>query len=65
MARIEMGFSGDAREAVLGVVQVVRALGHESVDTEHLLLGLILEGDGVAAEALREVGIENPEDWAV
>jgi ATP-dependent Clp protease ATP-binding subunit ClpC len=30
--------------------------GHSHIGTEHLLLALVLEGDGVAAQVLREVG---------
>ncbi|MDQ1327288.1 MAG: ATP-dependent Clp protease ATP-binding subunit ClpC, partial [Candidatus Poribacteria bacterium] len=32
-------------------------LGHDSIDTEHLLLGLIYEGQGIAARALQELGV--------
>ena len=39
--KIDMGFSEDAREAVGGAVQALKDLRHGSVDTEHLLLGLI------------------------
>lgn len=35
-----------------------RALGHDHVGTEHLLLGLT-SGDGVAADALRRLGVEH------
>jgi ATP-dependent Clp protease ATP-binding subunit ClpC len=34
-----------------------RLLGHSFLGTEHLLLGLIHEGDGLAAKALEELGI--------
>src|SRR5699024_3041820 len=33
-------------------------LGHNNIGTEHILLGLIREGDGIAAKALRELGLE-------
>jgi ATP-dependent Clp protease ATP-binding subunit ClpC len=32
-------------------------LGHDYVGTEHLLLGLLYEGEGVAAKALESLGI--------
>jgi len=32
-------------------------LNHDQVDTEHLLLGLVHEGQGIAARALQELGI--------
>jgi ATP-dependent Clp protease ATP-binding subunit ClpC len=35
-----------------------RALGHNYVGTEHLLLGLIREGDGVAAQVLVDLGAD-------
>ncbi|MEI3613931.1 ATP-dependent Clp protease ATP-binding subunit [Pseudogracilibacillus sp. SO30301A] len=33
-------------------------LGHHNIGTEHILLGLIREGDGIAAKALKELGLE-------
>lgn len=33
-------------------------LGHKNIGTEHILLGLVREGDGIAAKALRELGLE-------
>jgi ATP-dependent Clp protease ATP-binding subunit ClpC len=37
------------------------ALGHEYIGTEHILLGLIREGDGVAAQVLVNLGADlNP-----
>jgi ATP-dependent Clp protease ATP-binding subunit ClpC len=35
-----------------------RALGHNYIDTEHILLGLIREGDGVAAQVLVKLGAD-------
>ena len=50
-------FTDRARQ-VLVVAQVeARALGHNFLGTEHLLLGL-LDGDGVAARVLRAEGLE-------
>ncbi len=34
------------------------ALAHTSVGTEHLLLGLLLDGDGIAARVLRALGLD-------
>ncbi|MDD4856494.1 MAG: ATP-dependent Clp protease ATP-binding subunit [Candidatus Krumholzibacteria bacterium] len=39
-------------------VEEARFLGHNYVGTEHLLLGLIREGEGVAARVLLELGID-------
>lgn len=33
-------------------------LGHSNIGTEHILLGLIREGEGIAAKALQEIGLE-------
>jgi ATP-dependent Clp protease ATP-binding subunit ClpA len=33
-----------------------RRMGQDSVGTEHVLLGLMLEGDGIAAHALQDLG---------
>src|SRR5690625_158428 len=33
-------------------------LGHNNIGTEHILLGLIRESDGIAAKALNELGLE-------
>src|SRR5699024_4290873 len=35
-----------------------RKLSHFNVGTEHILLGLIREGDGIAAKALREINLD-------
>jgi ATP-dependent Clp protease ATP-binding subunit ClpC len=39
-------------------LQESRALGHNYVGTEHILLGLIRQGDGVAAHVLSELGAD-------
>ena len=41
-------------------VEEARRMGHHYIGTEHLLLGLIRQGDGVAMDILRQLGI-NPE----
>jgi ATP-dependent Clp protease ATP-binding subunit ClpC len=33
-------------------------LGHDYIGTEHLLLGLIREGEGVAVKVLKNLGVE-------
>ena len=35
-----------------------RQLGHNYIGTEHLLLGLIREGEGVAAKVLENIGVD-------
>ena len=38
--------------------QEARSLGHSSCDTEHILLGLVAEWEGVAARVLRDLGAD-------
>lgn len=33
-------------------------LGHNNIGTEHILLGLVREGEGIAAKALQSLGLE-------
>src|SRR5439155_26973196 len=46
-----------ARQAVEFAVAEARALGHESVGTEHLLIGLLRAELGVAAQILMNLGL--------
>merc|ERR1712188_349030 len=39
-------------------LEEARQLGHNYIGTEHLLLGLIREGEGVAARVLENLGID-------
>lgn len=50
-----------ARRALELAQDEVRRLGHDYMGTEHILLGLIEEGDGVAAEILRQL-TDRPDD---
>ena len=50
-------YTDRARRAVVLAQDEARMLDHNWVGTEHLLLGLIGEGDGVAAKALESLGI--------
>ena len=52
-----MLFTDRARRVVVLSQHEARGLGHGSVGTEHLLLGLLAEGEGVAALALESLGI--------
>lgn len=51
-------FAPDAQEALRLTVSEAIGLGHNYVGTEHLLLGLIAEPDGVAGQLLRSSGAE-------
>jgi diguanylate cyclase (GGDEF)-like protein len=46
-----------ARRVTVLAQEEARLLNHNFIDTEHLLLGLIREGEGVAAKALEQLGI--------
>ncbi|TCL61972.1 ATP-dependent Clp protease ATP-binding subunit ClpC [Hydrogenispora ethanolica] len=50
-------FTERARKVVYLAQQEAARLGHNVVGTEHLLLGLVAEGDGVAAKALETLDI--------
>jgi ATP-dependent Clp protease ATP-binding subunit ClpC len=50
-------FTDRARRVVVEAQHEARALGHDYIGTEHLLLGLIGEGGGVGAKALESLGI--------
>ncbi|MGQ0825148.1 MAG: Clp protease N-terminal domain-containing protein [Actinomycetota bacterium] len=52
-------FTDRARHAVVLAQQEAVALRHDYIGTEHLLLGLLREGDGVAARALHSLGISS------
>jgi ATP-dependent Clp protease ATP-binding subunit ClpA len=53
-------FTDRARRVVVLAQEEARNLNHDYVGTEHVLLGLIHEGEGVAAKALEAVGISLP-----
>ncbi|MGO9221676.1 MAG: Clp protease N-terminal domain-containing protein [Streptosporangiaceae bacterium] len=50
-------FSPQAREVIISAHQEARALRHSYLGTEHVLLGLLRDGDGVAGRALHVLGI--------
>jgi len=50
-------FTNRARRVVVLAQEEARMLNHNYIGTEHLLLGLIHEGQGVAAQALESMGI--------
>ena len=50
-------FTEPARRVVVLAQEEARALGHDRIGTEHLLLGLLREEEGVAVRALRALGI--------
>ena len=50
-------FTDRARRVVVLAQEEARMLNHNYIGTEHILLGLIREGEGVAAKALESLGI--------
>jgi ATP-dependent Clp protease ATP-binding subunit ClpC len=50
-------FTDRARRVIVYAQEEARLLNHDYVGTEHLLLGLVHDGQGVAAKALESLGI--------
>lgn len=50
-------FTDRARRVIVLAQEEARSLNHSYIGTEHILLGLIQEGEGVAAKALESMGI--------
>ena len=53
----EIGLTPRAKRAIALAIDEARRLGHHYVGTEHLLLGLMREGEGIAAGVLESLGI--------
>ena len=51
------GFTQKANTALNLAVETAQDMGHNYVGTEHILLGLLKEGSGVAAAALQQCGV--------
>jgi ATP-dependent Clp protease ATP-binding subunit ClpC len=45
------------KQVIEYAVDEARKLGHSYISTEHLLLGLIRQGDGVAIDVMRQIGL--------
>jgi ATP-dependent Clp protease ATP-binding subunit ClpC len=56
----EIGLTPRAKKAIELAVAAARRLGHDRVGAEHLLLGIVEEGNGVAAGVLVESGAPLP-----
>jgi len=55
----EIGYTPRAKKVVMELApEEARLLGHNYVGTEHILLGLIREGEGVAAKVLENMGAD-------
>ena len=55
---VEIPFTPRAKRVLELSWDEARQLGHNYIGTEHLLLGLIREGEGVAVRVLENVGVE-------
>ena len=53
----EIPFTPQAKKVLEYSISEARALGHNYIGTEHLLLGLIREGEGIASLVLRDFGV--------
>ncbi len=51
-------FTERAQKVILYAQEEARRLNHNVIGTEHILLGLIREGDGVAARVLTSMGVD-------
>lgn len=51
-------FTQRARNAVMHAQEEARALNHSTIGTEHILLGLLREGEGIGAKALLSLAID-------
>ncbi len=57
----EVGLTPRAKKVIELAVDEARRLDHHYIGTEHLLLGLLREGQGVAAGVLESLGLNLPE----
>ena len=54
----EIGLTPRAKRVIELAVDEARRLNHHYIGTEHLLLGLVREGEGIAAGALESLGVD-------
>jgi ATP-dependent Clp protease ATP-binding subunit ClpC len=57
MANMEAKFSNRVKEVISLSREEALRLGHDYIGTEHLLLGMIREGEGVAVAVLKKLGV--------
>ncbi len=51
-------FTQRARNAVVHAQEEARQMNHPAIGTEHILLGLLMEGEGIGARALLNLGLD-------
>ncbi len=54
----DVPFTARAKKVIEMAMDEARSLGHNYIGTEHLLLGLIAEGEGVASQVLMNLGLD-------
>ncbi len=57
---MEGNFSNRVRDVIAYSREEAMRLGHDYIGTEHLLLGIIREGEGIAVKILRNLGCDLP-----
>ncbi len=66
---VSVGLTPRARKVIELAVKEAQSLGHHYIGTEHMLLGLIREGEGIAAKVLTDMGVQlervRNETWRV
>jgi ATP-dependent Clp protease ATP-binding subunit ClpC len=58
MANMEAKFSNRVKEVITLSREEALRLGHDYIGTEHLILGMIREGEGVAVALLKKLGVQ-------
>jgi ATP-dependent Clp protease ATP-binding subunit ClpC len=56
-SQTDVGLTPRAKRVIELAVDEARLLGHQYIGTEHILLGLLREGEGVAAGVLESLGV--------
>lgn len=57
----KLGQSEHVKNVIQFAIDEARHLSHQMIGTEHLLLGLLREQDGVAGKVLKQFGLQLPE----
>jgi ATP-dependent Clp protease ATP-binding subunit ClpC len=61
LTRGQLPFTVEAKKTLEGSLEEASELGHSFIGTEHLLLGLIGQEQGIAAQVLRDLGVKHIE----
>ena len=58
---MEENFSPRVRDVITFSKEEALRLGHDYIGTEHLLLGILRDGDGTAIQILKDLGLDHSE----